>query len=612
MKKILLSLLVLVSFSYASPTNFYYPNTAGGLPVFLVYEGKNYRLGNGVIETEPHTSCSGISDSAPDEQMSFNGSFVYYRKGSYRYSDRWVSNARCILAYGYYNPIPACPEGQALDPIFGCSSVQCSKGSHLNADNKCEGDYPIKGVQTFDDGSKLIMFEDGASMFCRPNFECYTVTSKNEATPNRYYAGSIPSEITALGTIADWLLTKTGNAIGGVLQVAGMTIVSNGTLGGALIYEGGEPTLNALNPAFTAGSGLIALGNALVTPEKVWVSAPTPDNAIHVDIVESTSSVNFSSFDVETPSTGEKVFSENGVYTQQQITEAGLKTIWDTAGGVGTMPPNALILGSDIIYPSKNPDKAIIDAPDKYVVVETKPDKSATVTEINKADLDNALKNKTDLTYAQTQYDPPKINSDGTTSQTQTQTQGIVKGNNENQKTDTGGTTIIGDPTKGTPTSNSTIIGNGGSGGGSMDLSGVTSRLDKISNQLTKQNDRNDLIDKAVVSDVQHGIPSVPSSWDSWETTWNNIRSDMDNVIKQADDLKSFIDGQPLSLNLAKGGLNTCPYDYTLDYFANSVSVSLDLCKAVSPARSVFYFIIYFGLVGSSIFFSFKTIFRMF
>lgn len=132
-----------MSFSYASPTNFYYPNTAGGLPVFLVYEGKNYKLSNGVIETEPHTSCSSISDSAPDVVMSLMGSSVYYRKGTYRYSDQWISNARCILAYAYYSPIASCPEGQVLDENDGCTEEEplseCDplKGTYTNLDGQC-------------------------------------------------------------------------------------------------------------------------------------------------------------------------------------------------------------------------------------------------------------------------------------------------------------------------------------------------------------------------------------------------------------------------------------------------------------------------------------------
>ena len=530
----------------------------------------------------------------------WNGSYIVYK----------CTTSQIILFY----KLTSAPDGWDINSNgdFVPPPPICGEGSHLNtASNTCVGDFPLKASTPLESGGNFSLFEDGATMYCRPNGECETTNDKGERIPNRFVNGAIPSEISDLKDFGSYLLSKVGNAVGKTLQWGGMTMLLNGTGGGALIYEGGNPALNGLNPVFVASAGLIALGNALVTEENVVLYTPKVDGVLNVDIVEKTPQTSTANLDAQTPSDGSPALSENGAYTQQQITAENAQTIWEKSAGVGKLPPNALVLGSDIIYPSKNPDKAIVNTPDALLMVETKPDGSSTIIEVSKNDIATSSSNNTDLNYIKKDISPTKINNDGTTTTTTNTSVGSVStATNTNTNTSPTGTTTTTDPLSGT-SPNGVITPSSDGTGSNINLSGVTSRLDKISNQLTVQNKRNEELDNVGGVAYLHGVPTGtnPYDWTSYQGTFDNLKNTIDGLNGQFEEMKSLFQNG-FTLNLSGTPVDTCPYSSTIDLVGNNIAVSFDLCKTFSPMRPLFYGFFYIYFVFITITFGIKSILR--
>ncbi|KIM03169.1 MAG: hypothetical protein KU29_12575 [Sulfurovum sp. FS06-10] len=362
------------------------------------------------------------------------------------------------------------------------------------------------------------------------------------------------------------------------------------------------------------GGGIFTLGNALVTPDNVIVTTPTADESalMNVNIIKRTSDSTLNTIENATPSDGTPAITPNGAYTQRQVTEANLKTIWDNAGGAGKLPPNALVLGSDIIHPTNNPNTAIINTPDTIKFVETKPDNTSTVIEVAKTALAQTATNNTNLPFTKTDYQAPTINNDGTVSQSATTSQGeaealrdyitmtaqsgvmgVYGADGLSPKTPTGVPAPITTPT----------------GTGSIDLSGVNQRLDLIRNQMTKLNDG---LSGGELTNTPHTIPTDASggSWNSYADTWNNLVSSFDSVGTKVGEVQSlFQDG--FTLNLTGGSVSTCSHTFNLNITGSETQVSVDFCNVLSPFRPVVYTFFYLFFVASIIMFSFKIMIRM-
>lgn len=633
MKKIILALMLLTSFSFSAEAYTPYKCT----------DGKAYQdLNNGAI------AFSAMSYNWPycaDKVQTTNS-----------YGVGWLvlaENYGSSCDYRMYSNVGRDCDSSNFNPQTGEPNPppDCPSGSHADGQN-CVGDYPLKASTPLESGATFSLFEDGATMYCRPNGECETTNDKGERIPNRFVNGAIPSEISDLKDFGAYLLSKVGNAVGKTLQWGGMTMLLNGTAGGALIYEGGNPALNGLNPVFLASAGLISLGNALVTEENVVLYTPKVDGVLNVDIVEKTAQTSTANLDASTPSDGSPVLSENGAFTQQQITAQNAQTIWDTAGGVGKLPPNALVLGSDITYPSNNPDKAIVNTPDAVIMVKTNSDGSSTIVKVNKNDIANTQNHNTDLIYEKQEISPEKITNDGKTEQTQITTPTSVSPLDNFPKTtnpktglpdyvdydprtglkdgkvystatgqavtDTNGNPL-GTGTGAAPDGVSPLApikpgvpspdGNGT--GSSIDLKGVTSRLDKISNQLTVQNKRDEELDNLGGVAYLHGLPTGtnPYDWTSYQGTFDNLKSTIDNLNGQFEEMKSLFQNG-FTLNLSGTPVDTCPYNSTIDLDGRAIAVSFDLCKTFSPMRPLFhgFFYLFFVFVITS--FGVKSILR--
>jgi len=250
---------------------------------------------------------------------------------------------------------------------------------------------------------------------------------------------------------------------------------------------------------------------------------------------------------------------------------------------------------------------------------------------VNKSDLANTANNKTDLPYQLNDYAKPVINNDGTVTQSVTKTPSTVSSNNTNTSTN---------PTTGqTTTTKATGTTANGSNGTNFDVSALTGRLDSLGNQLTKLNgtaetgngllsniqnntasSKNSLngIESAIntikntngftAETVSHNIPDTPSSIDSWQTTYDNLKGDFDNVLTTVDELKSLVNGSPLTLNLSSSSVTTCPYSENVDFVYFTVPFDMDLCAVFSPFSSVLYLFTYFSLMIGIVFFAFKVL----
>jgi len=572
----------------------------------------------------------------------------------YYYMRRWVV---------YIPKTTDCSNGTITNGECVISSPTCVTGSHIDSDlNLCMGDYD-QVKTTFDNGNFIVYFSDGAEMYCDVSEEkCITHDKNFNVIPNRFLNpnlnpdgtvkdnGLIPDSLPVsswLGTAYDAYGKPITNAAGQFFQALGWVIAYESMGDGSFVIS---PTgLNSLNPFAVLGSGLFTLGSAMVTPDDVVIATPTnTNNGVSVN-VSSNSGVSFdqlSTVSSSTPESGTPVFSKNGIYTQRQITEANLKTVWDNAAGVGKMPATALILGSDIIFPTNSPSTALINSPTQVEIVKTSPDNTAQSIVVNKADLANTASSGTDLPYTVKDYKAPVINNDGTVTQATTSTPSSTSPSN--------GNTTSTNPTTGqtTTTPSSSLNGTANtSDGKSIDLSGVTGRLDSMGKQLEKLNGTaqsgNELLGsinnkaasmanslnsiqgntaslKDTLNSIKDGfldtdIPTTPHNipkdtsggdWNSWSSTWDNAKASFDGVSSQVGEFSSLFQNG-FTLNLINSNIIQCPYESTIDLVFAQIPLSFDFCRVFSPLRNVIYTFFYLFFCFSITFFSVKMFLRM-
>lgn len=613
------------------------------------------------------TSLYYFEESSCNANPNYTKNNLYTTRTRYLYftatdcqSPKVVENGQCVAPTPICNAdqdlvagicVPKCPSGQTVGTDGRCAAP-CSTGSHWDYNAtvpSCVGDVKYGEKIQMDSGSYYVSFYDGALMYCRTDGKCTTMDQNGNVIDNRWYEGSIPSAPNVYTDLFNDALTLTGNLVGKTLHFAGYALGLSSSGFGLLIDDSG--VLGAVNPGVLAGAGLVTLGNLLVSDSEQILMTPKDNSPMNVNIVtkSSTPSDSFDSVSSKTPADGSPVFSPNGLYTYKQITDANLKTVWDTAAGVGTLPPNSLVRGSDIIYPSNNPNTAIINSPTQVEIIKTNPDNTAQSVVINKSDLANTAANGTDLPYVAKDYAAPQINNNGTVTQPVTSTPSSTS-----PKTN--------DTTKTNPTTGDTTTANAANASGvanmsdgkSIDLSGIKGSIDQLGKQLEKGNGllekANGLLEtgngilngikgdtgsmKGSLNSIQgslngikdlmsqssdglseqewsNGIPTDYSVFETWKEAWNNLKGDFDSVATKGNELNELVSGGKLVLNLPKGSVQQCPYNGSIDLVFSVVPLSFDFCTVLSPFRPVFYTMFYLFFVFTILFTSLKTLMRM-
>jgi hypothetical protein len=353
-----------------------------------------------------------------------------------------------------------------------------------------------------------------------------------------------------------------------------------------------DAVLMALSPKTVTGNG-----ESIVKTITPTVEHP---NAVSVDVTNiNFDNIDFSEYETKATTTPQSIPNSNLLYEK----------LMDATRQASTFP--SAKVGDTVIYPSDNPSTYINTNPDTIEMATKQADGSTKELTIDRPLLSNVYNGSADLPFTTSTISAPTINANGTTSVTTTTTsQGFVTSETTVTTDANGSTSFV--------TTSPSVYNQGGgitSTNGTptnIDLSSVTSRLDKISNQLTKQNEFQDKLDKATATEITHGIPSDASSgdWLSLSTTWDNIKTSLDSVSTKGDELKTLVSGG-FSLALTGGTVETCPYNSTIDLIGNSIPVSFDLCKAFSPMRPVLYTMFYLIMVFSIISSSIKLLFRM-
>jgi len=665
MKKILLALMMMISASFATDPVYWTFDGIKSTSLITVEVGKCYydSLNDKYLYIRSVQTGSGRSDLSSGEYFLTGTTFSHHViTGSYVASQGgYLINYSDYLYTGYYpsqkyresacnnvNPtptctadqdlvagvcVPKCPDGQTVGADGICAGT-CTTGSHWDYNAtipSCVGDIKYGEKLQHDSGAFHVLYEDGALMYCRTDGKCLTTDSSGEVIPNRYYAGGIPEAPNVYSDLLNDALTLTGNLVGKTLQIAGYTIGVSSSGFGILLSED-NPVAGAINPGVLAGASLVSLGNLLVTNNEKIITTPT-DSGNAVKVYFNDSSTNNASISDSAPADGSKatVPNSNGATVQKLYSEETLKEYQSHWAGQGELGATVLS-ATDQVYLS------IMETNKQIKAIQKTSETTATVTEINKSDIANTVANGTDLPYTQKQV-TQTINNDGTVKTTETTTPSTVspKNNNNTSTNPTTGQT--------TTTPSSALSGTANtSDGKSIDLSGVTSRLDGLGKQLTKLNEtattgngllgdiksntasassslnsiqgsvnaiKND-IERTDISSIPHNIPKDTSGgdWNTWKATWDNVKSSLDSVKDQTDSFKSLFENG-FSLDLTGGTVTQCPYSSTVDFGFFTFPLSIDVCAFSSSFRSVFYALFYLFFVRDIFIFSFKMFMRM-
>lgn len=612
MKKIILSLMLLTSFVFSASSPFVngqylriyascYSFVEGGTTINYINGTRSelWFLSDNQGYRYFHTSASFPSDK-DGYTHAFNET-VYY--GSQ------VKNSFCV----------PCASPNILDANGNCVTPpppQCGEGTYLNpATLSCAPMYPIADEETLESGSKNIIFEDGAMMIVNPDGTAVTFAPDGAKIPNRLYNGSIPevgylSESKNIGVNGSDFFTV--NPLGIFLKSTALALVQNTALLWTYAMSDQKETANGDVAQFT----------------------PT-QNGVAVNISEKAfDNIDFSEYENKATTTPQSVPNSDLAY--KKLSDAEILQF------LGATKEDT------VFYKPNDPSYFVASNADSVAVVKSNPDGSAQKVEFQKNDLQNTANNNTDLTAVKKEIAPQKITADGKIQQTQTSTPMSVSPLDNFPKTTNPSTGLPDyvdyDPrtglkdgkvystatgqavtdTNGNPIGTGTgaapdgvspkapITPNPDGNGTNINLSGVTSRLDKISNQLTVLNNRNEKLDKIGDNAYAHGIPTggtSPYDWTSHQATFENLKSTIDDLNGQADEIKALFQNG-FTLNLSGSAVDTCPYNSTIDLDGRAIAVSFDLCKTFSPMRPLLYAFFYLFFVFNITYFGVKSILR--
>ena len=515
--------------------------------------------------------------------------------------------------------IPICTSNQHLENNVCVENPICYLGTHNDPANpqNCIDDFPIIKTDYLESGGVLIHYDDNKIMLLRRDGtgESWDLTTGEYFFPNRAFDGVVPPS----ASYNPFSFDKS--------QAIEYKELTFGDVAGIAFNQAGVAIKDA--------------ANWLQAPSLLWTFAlktqkDTPTDTISksgvsVTVSEhSSNNIDLSTYENSASSQPQPI--PNTDMIAQKITSDSTNQDWK----------NLLSLGDVLTTSASNPNKALIDTPTDIKFVQKNPDGSVDQTILKKADLINTATNNTDLSITQKQTEPEKTSNDGKISQKEVTTEKFLDPTNQNielskrtglplivdynprtglkdgqtYNTDTGqpvGTgTSTGLPSTGTITPGAVAIAQGGSA--SVDMSGVTGRLDKISNQLTKVNDA------LSAKDTPEAIPAVDNPIDNsktdglidtFKTAWGTAKGNVDTLTSTISNAKDTVSGG-FSLNLASGGIETCPYTATLDFDnGHTYEFPIDFCKIFSPLKPILsiFFNILFQLMILT--FSFKSFVRL-
>lgn len=629
MKKIVLIIFCLVSFSYAAPIAVPLSGSSNNIG------GKCYMGAS--ANGEPYNTNSGQQTGSyviVEESNPTAGGWTYvgfYQRQNYNVTEVSCSNPNeCIEgqskdARGVCVPALICPHGQQeLNGICEPLVDPCPSGAQMNDDwSACTGKIKYGEPLKNPSGSFFVPFEDGSLMYCRADGLCSTTAQNGDIIDNHWYEGSVPQAPNIYKDLLNEALTSAGNLVGKTLQLAGYTIGLTASGGGILLSDD-NPVTGAINPGVLAGAGLVSLGNLFISDKDKVISTPTSNHDNAVKVYFNDPITNNTAISDSAPSDGSIASVPNSDTQSQKLNEETLKQYQNSWAGQGS-------LGATVLTPTNQPSLSILETADQIKSIEKLSDSSFKVTEVNKSDIANTVKNGTDLPYTEKQLDI-KINNDGTKSTTTTPTAGTVAPNtNANTKTTADGKTATSSPASNAPSNAGT------SDGKSIDLSGVTARLDSLGNQLTKLNgtagsiEGNTASAKGSLTSIQnqtasivnllnngdapvtaHTIPSDASgaSWNSYSTTWENIKNSLNDVTTKVTEVKALFQNG-FKVNLIGGAVSTCAYSSTVDFGYFTIPFEFDPCITASKYRNIFYTFFYLLFSIGILSFSVKVFLRL-
>jgi len=579
MKKILIIIFCLHTYSFSSlpalilhNNNYYFSPTTNTCPASYSYYSSSYTCASGHWPSDP----------------------VIYRTGECTaYTSACIAPNYATVTYVKYNSVsPTKPSDSQIcpDPSTVYDSVA----------NACTPPLAptITGELTLDTGTKIIHFSDESSMYVLPDGTALAWDIDGNEIPNREYNGAVP----ALATFEEnQAFDPNSNKKYIDVSFNGLPVFliqKNGAAG----FHGSQLTPIA---SIVSALGMMAVSPKTVsgTGDSIEMSpAPTPEhpNAKQLNVTKMNfDNVDFSEYENKATSTPQQIPDSNLLYEK----------IMDATRQAQNFPSASL--GDTVIYENSNPSSYVNVNPNTLEVATVQPDKSVTEITFDKNSFENAYNSDTGILFSSTTISAPQINNDGSTSVTTTTTsQGFIT-SETTVTTDANGSTSF--------VSTSPSVYNSGGGVTSVngtptniDLSGVTTRLDKISNQLTKQNERNDNLDKIDNGAFTHDIPTDTSAGDlsNYTSTLDTLQESIDDLITQGDTIKSLFENG-FSPILTGGELTTCPYNSTISLNGSDIPVSFDLCRSFAPMRPLLYTMFYLFFVVSMVGFSFKLLFRI-
>ena len=479
----------------------------------------------------------------------------------------------------YCTPAPAMGKGSVT--FCYTSSVPCPPPAPL---------YNVLSSSLTEHGSNIVDYDDGSKMIIFPDLTAFTFDVNGNLVPNYAFNGTTPPASTPF-TDDNAFVSNTNKKYFDI------------TFNGLPILVVDKDSAGFHSMAITPLNALQTLAMIAVTPKTVSkngedikiISSPTSSNpnAVNVDIT----TINFDNVDFS-----EYESTATNVPTPIQNSNLVVEKIDST--NQNKFP--AISSGTVVTHDNIDFSQFIATTPTSVAVGSQNEQGVVSQTVISKADLITSATTGSALNSFQEVLQPIKQNVDGTSSQTVASTPISTTGGSSSVGVTTTQTTVSSPSSAGSGSTSSTFS----SGSGTIDLSGVTSRLDRISSQLTYSNNKLDQLTSEPVgtsnlntkiSEYSSKLSDLSLSADNAFDFIDNLKSSLTDLENQFNDAKAFFDDKP-TITLQNG---TCPFNVTLYHKTYIV----DACQFVSPYRPILA--IFFTLIMSfSVFmFSIKYLF---
>lgn len=545
MRKILILLTIIYSFSFS----FDYTGVSSVNPS----DGKTYYLGNSPFPicdsyTVPNWTLAS-NGGCPTMGVWFNDDRSYFSSKSGTCPNGSVTISSCYVTPNTLTTVPPPPPTPTVNVL---SSSQTEHGST---------------IVDYDDGAKMIIF---------PDLTAFTFDVNGNLVPNYAFNGTTPPASTPF-TDDNAFVSNTNKKYFDI------------TFNGFPILVVDKDSAGFHSMAITPLNALQTLAMIAVTPKTVSkngedikiISSPTSSNpnAAKVDITTiKFDNVDFSEYESTATNVPTPIPNSNLVVEKIDSTNQN------------KFP--AIRSGTVVTHDNIDFSQFIATTPTSVAVGSQNQQGVVSQTVFSKADLITSTTTGSVLNSFQEVLQPIKQNVDGTSSQTVASTPISTTGGSSSVGVSTTQTTVSSPSSAGSGSTSSTFS----SGSGTIDLSGVTSRLDRISSQLTYSNNKFDQLTSEPVgtsnlntkiSEYSSKLSDLSLSADNALDFVNGFQNDITNLKQQFDDAKAIFDDKPL-INLASS--STCSINAVI--FGRSFDA--DLCSFISPYRT--YLSLFFTL----------------